>query len=234
MTEIVSAPARLASVARSDSGAAFKLANRHTTRVKWLRRLILFGSVGICVGIAAFILFDPFRAVLPADMSIDGAGLNGSRVTMAKPKMSGFRSDGRPYDFIATTAVQDLKTPNILELNTLEAHVTMPDKSVAHITADRGVYDSSRDTMDMTGSIHLVGGSGYDVRMSAAHVEFKGGNVRSPDPVVVVMQTGSVNADTMTMVDNGKQITFEGHVHSIMRPASDETATVSQMKGTVQ
>ena len=133
---------------------------------------------------------------------------------------------------MAKTAVQDLHAPNVLELTDLDAHVTMPDKAVAHITADKGLYDSSRDTMDLNGNIHLVGGSGYDVRMSVAHIEFKGGNVRSSAPVSVVMQTGSVQSDTMTMVDNGQEITFDGHVHSVMLPANEAAATLSQMKGT--
>ncbi len=58
-----------------------------------------------------FVFFDPFRAFLPAGVSIDRAGLNGSRVTMSHPKMSGYRKDGRPYDFTAESAVQNLKTP---------------------------------------------------------------------------------------------------------------------------
>jgi lipopolysaccharide export system protein LptC len=226
---------RLTSVAGRDNQQAFRLANRHTRRVKWIRRGIVASVAGLSLGIVGYAFFDPLRAVLPANMSISGAGLSGSRVTMAKPKMSGFRSDGRPYDFTADTAVQDLRKPNELELNQLDAHVTMPDKSIAHIVADKGIYDASKDIMDLDGNIHLTGASGYDVRMSKAHVQFKAGNVSTPQPVTVLMQSGSVNADQMTMVDNGKQITFVGHVHSVMLPASQATAAATpDMKGTVQ
>ncbi|MCW6507910.1 LPS export ABC transporter periplasmic protein LptC [Lichenifustis flavocetrariae] len=225
-------PGRLTTVTTRMGGNAFTLASRHTARVRWMRRLIVVGAVALCLGIVGFAFFNPFRAVLPDNVSVSSVGLNGSRVTMAKPKMSGFRQDGRPYDFTAETAVQDIRTPNVLELNTLDAHVTLPDRTVAHIVADKGLYDTSKETMDLEGNIHLVGGSGYDVRMSKAHVQFKAGDVSTPNPVTVVMQTGSVTADTMTMIDNGKQLTFEGHVHSVMLPAASAAGTVAQMKGT--
>lgn len=227
--------ARLTSVTGRDSGRAFQLASRHTRRVKWMRRGIVLGVATFVIGFVGYVFFDPFRVALPDNVSVSGAGLNGSRVTMQKPKMSGFRSDGRPYDFTADTAVQDLRKPNVLELNVLDAHVTMPDKSVAHIVADQGIYDASKDIMDLHGNIHLSGASGYDVRMSTAHVQFKGGDVSTPEPVTVLMSSGSVSADAMTMVENGKQITFVGHVHSVMQPASQATAaTAPALKATVQ
>jgi lipopolysaccharide export system protein LptC len=235
MTDSVSVPApgRLSSVISHDKRNAFKRASRHSIRVRWLRRLILFGTIGLCIGIVVVAFFNPFRVVVPDSLSVDGAGLNGSRVTMERPKMSGYRSDGRPYDFIAKTAVQDLRSPNVLELNELDAHITMPDKGVAHITAQTGIYDSSRESMDLKGDVHITSNTGYDVRMSVAHVEFKAGNVVSKEPVSVVMQTGSVTSDAMTMIDNGKEISFEGRVHSVMMPASDAAETASQIKGTV-
>ena len=234
-TAFPSGAARLTTVTSRDSGRAFQLASRHTRRVKWMRRGIVLGVATLSLGIVGYVFFDPFRVALPPNMSISGAGLNGSRVTMQKPKMSGFRSDGRPYDFVAETAVQDLRKPNELELNVLDAHVTMPDKSVAHIVADKGIYDASKDIMDLEGNIHLSGASGYDVRMSRAHVQFKGGDVSTPNPVTVLMSTGSVSADRMTMVENGKQITFEGNVHSVIQPASQATAAAApSIKGTVQ
>ena len=219
MTDFALAPKpdRL-SVDLFDKTDAFRKARRHSSRVRWLRRLILLGALAGCLALIAFVVFDPLRAIVPANVTLDSAGLTGSRVTMNKPKMSGFRKDGRPYDFTAETAVQDLKVPNVLELNRLDAHVTMSDKGVAHVTADVGIYDSSKETMELNGNIHIVSDSGYDVRMKKAHVEFKGGAVTSDAPVTVQMSTGTVAADAMHMADNGAEISFEGNVHSVMLP----------------
>lgn len=215
-----------------DKSDAFRRASRHSFHVRLLRWTFLLGAVALVLGVGAFALFDPFRAVLPAGASIDSAGLSGSRVTMAHPKMSGFRNDGRPYDFTAESAVQDLKTPNVLELNELDAHVTMADKSVVHIKAHFGLYDTSRETMDLTSDIRITSDAGTDVTMRTAHVELKGSSVSSNDPVQVSMKTGTVKSDAMHMTGNGTEITFEGHVHSMMFPDSDTPTMEAQMKGT--
>ena len=131
--------------------------------------------------------------------------------------MSGFRQNGMPYDFKADTAVQDLKSPTVLQLNKLDAHVGMQD-GTAHILADVGIYDTSKETMDLSGDIHITNSSGANIRMQTAHIEFKGGNVTSKDPVNVALTSGTVTADSMHMIGNGSDVTFEGHVHSVMTP----------------
>ena len=221
-------PGRLASATVQDKTEAFRRAARHTRLVRWLRTLVLIGAVLLAAGVVVFALFDPFRAVLPAGVSIDGAGLSGSKVMMARPKMAGYRKDGRPYDFTAESAVQDLKAANVLQLNKLDAHVTMTD-GVAHVRADLGVYDTSTETMDLSGDIRVTSAGGYDIRMRSAHIEFKGGNVASTEPVQVALKTGTVSADSMHMTGNGADVSFEGHVRSVILPAS---AAAPQLKGT--
>lgn len=234
MTDSVLLPSQngLPPVMIDDKSEAFRRASRHSSHVRWLRWMVLLGAIALAVGVVGYAFFDPFRTVLPAGASIDGAGLSGSRVTMAHPKMSGYRNDGRPYDFTAESAVQDLKKPNILELNQLDAHVTMADKSLVHIKARFGLYDTSQETMDLKNDIRITSDAGTDITMRTAHVEFKGGNVASNDPVQVYMKTGTVSSDSMHMTGNGTAIIFEGHVHSKMVSDADPTPTGAQLKGT--
>jgi len=201
---------------------AFRAAGRHTARVRILRRLVLAGALG---GSVLIVLF-AFRNGIP-NVSIDGVGLNGTKVTMDHPKLSGFRSDGRPYDLVATSAVQDAKSPNVLELHDIDAHVTMADKSIVHIVSDLGVYDSSKETMQLNSAIHLTSDAGLDARMKSAFIAFKTGLVDTREPLTVVMNTGTVSADSMHMTDNGKIAVFEGHVHTVVTPAATAAASTT-------
>ena len=143
------------------------------------------------LGIAAvlmFAFFNPFRVAIPS-VSIDSVGLNGTKVTMDHPKLSGFKSDGRPYTLNARTAVQDARTPNILELHEIDAHVTMANQSIVHVVSELGTYDSSKETMTFDHDVHLTSGAGYDVRMASAYVEFKTGVVDTRAPLTVVMNS---------------------------------------------
>lgn len=210
---------------------AFRAAGRHTTRVRVLRRLVLAGAVLGSAAVIAFAFFNPFRLAMPA-VSIDGVGLSGSRVTMEHPRLTGFRSDGRPYDLVAASAVQDAKTPSVLELHSIDAHVTMADQSVVHIISDLGFYDSSKETMRLKSAIHLTSDKGLDAHMLSAMIEFKTGLVDTREPLTVVMSTGTVTADSMHMVDNGAKVTFEGHVNTTITPAATAAATANTLKGT--
>lgn len=219
MTDFASLGAPDPYAAPASRHAAFRAAGRHTSRVRWLRRFILLGSV---IGIAAvlvFAFFNPFRVAIPS-VSIDSVGLNGTKVTMDHPKLSGFKSDGRPYTLNARTAVQDARTPNVLELHDIDAHVTMADQSVIHVVSELGTYDSSKETMTFDHDVHLTSPAGYDVHMANAYVEFKNGVVDTRQPLTVVMNSSTVSADSMHMADNGKEATFEGHVHSVMLPTA--------------
>ena len=213
--------------------AAFVAAGRHSSRVRLMRRVVLSGAVLGSAAIVIFAFFNPFRAIIPG-VTIDGVGLSGSRVTMQHPKLTGFRSDGRPYDLLASAAVQDAKTPNLLELHDIDAHVTMADQSIVHIVSATGLYDSSKETMQLKSAIHLTSDKGLDAHMLSAFVEFKSGLVDTREPLTLVMTTGTVTADTMHMTDNGAHAIFEGHVHTTMTPAAAATETASSLKGTGQ
>lgn len=212
---------------------AFRAAGRHTARVRILRRVVLAGAVLGSVAVVIFAFFNPFRSgsIIPG-VTMDGLGLNGSKVTMQHPKLTGFRSDGRPYDLVASSAAQDAKSPSVLELHDIDAHVTMADGSVVHIVSAAGLYDSSKETMRLKSAIHLTSDKGLDARLQSAFIEFKTGLVDTREPVTVVNGTGTVSADSMHMTDNGAHVVFEGHVQTTIVPAADAAATASSLKGT--
>lgn len=206
--------------ARARQLRAFQIATRHSGRVRFLRRAIV---VCACGGVAALVglsLFDPFR-VLPAGVSISHIGLNGSKVTMDEPKLTGFRKDGRSYGVTAQSGVHDIRNPTIIELTRIEARIAMADSSNAQVIAPHGIYDSARELMELTGAIAVKSDAGYELSLQHATMSFKAGDLLSDMPVALVMTQGSIHADTLAITDNGRQITFAGHVQSLMLPAND-------------
>ena len=69
-------------------------------------------------------LFDPFGR-LAGSVSVSGIGVDGTKVTMAHPKLAGFRKDGRPYLVTAQEAVQDALHPTLVELHGIAADITL-------------------------------------------------------------------------------------------------------------
>ena len=211
----------------SDRGAQFRAAQRHSTRVRRLRLFIIAGCGLAVLALAGRAFFDPFSKV-PGNLSIARSALNGTRVTMELPKLSGFRADGRPYDVRAASGVQDIRTPNVIELKDLDAKFETTTKTEIHVAAPKGIYDSAKDFMKLESDIRITSDTGYDIRMHNADVDFKAGNIVSREPVSVVMNGGTINADALVVNENGGRITFEGHVRTILRNTEDAADTGGQ------
>lgn len=205
--------------ARARQQRAYRSATRHSAHVRWMRRGIVLGAI---FGSAALVLasvFDPFR-ILPAGVSISRVGLNGTKVTMDEPKLTGFRKDGRSYAVSAQSGVQDVRNPTVIELTKVEARIAMADGSNAQVISPRGVYDTTKEIMDLSGDVSVKSDAGYELSMQHATMAFKAGELQSDQPVKLVMTQGSINADTLAITDNGRQISFAGHVQSVMLPAA--------------
>jgi lipopolysaccharide export system protein LptC len=203
---------------------AYGVAMRHSRRVRLLRRAIPIGAAAAVAAIVFFAFVNPFRA-LPAGVSIGNVSLNGTRITMELPRLTGFKSDNRPYEVTAQWAAQDIKTPSIIELRDLRARIVMQDKSIATVQSQQGVYDSSNEKLDLRDDVRVRTEAGYDVRMKSARVDFRAGNVFSDDPVTVNFNGGTIDAARVDMYDSGAHIVFEGRVRTVMKPDAERQAS---------
>lgn len=211
---------------RDEVAARYAVARRHSRRVRMLRVAI---PVGSAIAVAAVVLvaaFDPFRTV-PEGVSIGAFRLSGSKITMELPRLTGFRQDMRPYEVTADSAVQDVRNPTVIELSAMRAKIGMEQKQTAQLEAAKGVYDSQKETLDMREDVRVLA-QGYDVRMTSARVDMKGGTVLSDEPVRVLMSGGSIEADAMHIMDNGKRIVFIGRVRTHLSSAPDEKPAASR------
>jgi lipopolysaccharide export system protein LptC len=195
----------------------YRDALRHSSRVRFLRKAIPIGAVATVVGVAAISVLEPFRN-LPKGLSLGAVDLSGTRVTMELPKLTGFKRDLRPYEVTAKTASQDIRNPTVIDLTDLRARIALEDKGVATVEAAEGVYDTRKETMQLRRQIKVRSDSGYDVLLKSASVDFKSGYVVSKDPVHVLLKGGSIDADAVEIMDNGKRVVFTGRVRTLIQP----------------
>jgi lipopolysaccharide export system protein LptC len=206
-----------------ERAAAFDAARRHSRRVSRLKILIVCGSAFAICALAFVSLDDPFGR-LPKNVSIQGAALSGTKITMEHPKLTGFKRDGRPYQLLALSGVQDIRSPSVVELNEIDARVTMPDKSVLRLQAPQGVYDTVKDFMRLRRNIRVTSTSGYDARLTSADLDFKAGTIVSQDPVTVITASSTIAADAMSITGNGAAVIFTGDVRSTIASPSKAAA----------
>ncbi|TXN79685.1 lipopolysaccharide-assembly, LptC-related protein [Methylobacterium sp. WL8] len=189
-------------------------AHRHSAQVRTLRRVLPLVAGGAVIALGAW-LFNPFAAVLPG-VSVGPVTLSGTKVRMENPKLSGFRKGDRGYEVTATAALQDMRKPSLIELEAMRGHVATDEKGgLAWIEAATGLFDTTREALDLKQDIRIWTDKGEEAQLQSAAVDFKAGSVKSSETVTVSVPSGQVVADGLDVVENGRVISFIGNVHTV-------------------
>ncbi|MCW5694585.1 MAG: LPS export ABC transporter periplasmic protein LptC [Pseudolabrys sp.] len=200
-------------MSRAQSERAFRAARRHSRLVRWLRLTIPIAIAGGFVATILITYFNPARMLQALPVNLDKLVVSGTKITMEKPRLSGFTKDQRPYEFTAEAAAQDLKKPDLVELQKINAKVQMEDKGTMRMTAVSGIYDSKKESLKLEQQILLSSDTGYKGRLTEAVVDTKSGDVVSDKPVELEMMQGILNANRMKISDSGDVIRFENGVN---------------------
>jgi lipopolysaccharide export system protein LptC len=209
---------------------AFAAAKRHSALVRFLRVAIFGGTLGTVVMLVGIALFDPFGR-LAGGISVGSIGVEGTKVTMAHLKLSGFRKDGHPFLVNAQEAVQDALHPTLVELHRIDGDIGLPDGGMAHMTADSGFYDTAKEHMDVKDNVR-VKSTQYDIWLKSAGVDFNGGHFASKEAVKIVTSSGmTMLGDAISASDNGKELVIEGNVKTTIPPGGAAADTQAQLKG---
>lgn len=190
----------------------FIAAARHSRRVRFLRKAIPW----TCTAIAIFLVLRATVGIFFSGVAglTAGFSIQDRKVVMDNPKLSGFKRDGSAYEMTAEKAVQDLKTPNLVELHRLTARVQQGAQGWTNLSGDQGSYDSKAEKLDVAGNVRVKTDTGTEALLREAKIEFKAGTVISNQPVEVRMTTGQVKAESLEVLDNGRKFVFEGNVRS--------------------
>ena len=193
--------------------ARFAAAARHSRMVRVLRVAVPTVVVVAMAAIVAVSVFNPFRMLLPK-LPVDMGNLvvSGTKITMESPHLAGFSTDQRPYELWAKAATQDLTDPDHVELSVLRTKVMMEDKSTVTMDARTGYYDSKQQLLDLRKDIFLQSSTGYEAKLTQAHVDINKGTVTSDEHVDVKLLNGTLSADRLRILNSGEVVRFEGNV----------------------
>src|ERR1041385_8872514 len=87
--------------------------------------------------------------------------VQGSKITMELPRIAGFTRDQRSYEVNAETAVQDITSPDVGELQNLRARMEMQDNDVVTVTANSGTYSTKADKIVLRDNVIVTSQQGY-------------------------------------------------------------------------
>jgi lipopolysaccharide export system protein LptC len=199
---------------------AYARAKRHSRAVRFFKIAIPTGAVLAVGAVAAIAFLDPFGRL--SGLSVGPIRISGTQLTMENPRLTGFRKDNRGYEITASAATQDVRKPHVVELTDLRGRLVMDEGGgLARLASDFGVFDTTKEAIDLRQNIRVQTDAGQEVLLKSAAVDFKAGTVRSREPVQVRFAGGSVDADQLDVNDHGKVLTFTGRVRTVFEPAAE-------------
>ena len=202
----------------------FRRARFHTVVVHTLRIVLPVICGVLALAFVAYVLIA--RSPL-AQLSINSAAFDGSKLVMRSPKMSGLDAKNRPFEMMAQRAIQNFQQQDIVELEGIVAKLPVKDDVFADVFAPAGTYHTKQEKLILRDDIQVRGMDGADIDMSGATIDLKTGELLTEKPVEVRARDGQINADRMSVFDNGKRIVFEGRVRSLFRQSSSSSQSGS-------
>ncbi|MEO1199047.1 MAG: LPS export ABC transporter periplasmic protein LptC [Pseudomonadota bacterium] len=203
-----------------------RAARRHTRRVKTLRVMLPVSALLLIGGLVASSL-TPSLSFLPDGVSLDGISFDGERVTMERPHLTGFGTDGNAYEVRADRAEHLVAEPKVLELYDVIGQLTEPSGRRTRLMADFGIFDGNEEFLELSQGIEINMDGGYRMFLEDADVDMKDGTVVTDNPVRIETNGADLTADTLRVSENGKHFFFNGNVHMIVYPDAAQGGDVA-------
>lgn len=209
-----------------DEARRFRIAARHSRRVRMLRILIPVLVVLAFVIVIVASVFNPWRMLTNLPIEMGNLVVSGTKITMESPRMAGYTPDGRAYEVSARAAAQDVTNPTQVELQDLQARIEMQDKSQLNMSASKGAFNTKGEILKLENNI-LLQSSNYEGRLQEALIDMKAGTVKSQKPVAVKFLQGTLDSQALSISQNGDIVRFEGGVtmNVMLNPAPPQAAS---------
>jgi lipopolysaccharide export system protein LptC len=209
---------------RGDADQLHQSALRHSRHVRALRIGVpaaLFAALLLIVGAN----YAPMGKRLQLPGELGKLVIKGTKVTMQKPRLTGFTNDSRPYEFGADFAEQDITKPDLMELHKIQGRIELEDKSIVYLTSSTGTYDLKTEMLTLVGNVHVLSSTGYEARVSEVTVDVRQGTAVSEMPVWVKLTNSVINAKRLEVRNNGETIHFGGGVSMLIQPDQERVST---------
>jgi lipopolysaccharide export system protein LptC len=202
--------------ARRDTNTIFRAARRHSRGVRLLRIGVPVGIFGVLLAVVLANYLPTGGLRLPGEIA--KLVIKGSKITMQQPRLNGYTNDGRPYEFTAVAAAQDITKPDLMELQQLYGKMETQDKHTVELSARSGIYNLKTEILKLNDDIVLTSSTGYEGRLIEAVVDVRKGHVMSDKPVAVKLLNGVLNAKGLEVLEKGDVIRFQGGVSMTLHP----------------
>lgn len=195
----------------------YRRALRHSLWVRVMK--FTFPMVAVLV-MAGFFGASILNAALPSNIKVDRTAIEGGKLVMSDPVLTGQNAEGELYKLTASRATQDLANPNVITLENIEARLPIGGGATATIQAESAVYDRKTEVVTFNDPFQVDTDSGMTAKLEQARFDMRAGQLISKAPVKISTEQGDLVARSMRMRDNGKTIEFNDRVRMTVQPST--------------
>jgi lipopolysaccharide export system protein LptC len=184
----------------------------------------LIGPIAVLAGLAVFALFllqsgffdflNPMPSPNPEKLT------NPTQISGTHSQITGFDKNNYPYELTAQKGLQDKDTASLVHLESVTGVFHRDAGKKIEVASDGAKYDSKTKALRLDGNVIFEEQGRYKALMSQADINVDDNSLSSQLPVHVDTSNGTVEADSMTVSDNGNRILFRGHVKANLEMGS--------------
>ena len=143
---------------------------------------------------------------------------NSSEIALTGAQYQGITSSGQPFLITADQASAANDGSGRIDMQQPRATITMKNGQIIKLQSSYGVFDQPGDVVDMAGNVVVTQpAKNLKLASDSLFADLKLGEMRSRVPVTVTDDARRIDAETMTVFDNGNRILFGGTVRMVMQ-----------------
>ena len=143
---------------------------------------------------------------------------NNGEIGLTGARYHGVTSSGQPFLITADQASEANDGSGRVDMQQPRATITMKNGQIIELQSNYGVFDRPDDVVDLAGDV-IVTQPAKNLKLvsDALFADLKLGEMRSLVPVTVTDDARRIDAETMTVFDNGDRILFGGTSRMVMQ-----------------
>ena len=146
----------------------------------------------------------------------------GSELRMVSPRLTGTDREDRPYTVTAKSAIPEQNDTNRIILDAVDGDMTLADGTWINLSSPLGVYDKFLRRLELTGPVAFHTDQGFEVNARSALIDMAQGSIVTDEPVALQGPFGTLEADRSSLLERGRKVQFDGHVHGYFVQAKRE------------
>lgn len=146
---------------------------------------------------------------------------NSGEITLTGARYQGITSSGQPFLITADQASEADDGSGRIDMQQPRATITMKNGQIIKLRSNFGVFDQPDNVVDMFGDVIVIQPmKNLKLLSNALLADLKLGEMRSIVPVTVIDDVRRIDAQTMTISDNGDRILFGGTTRMVMQTST--------------